>query len=75
MKYRIAYQHTSAEAVTSRRAALAAVKREALHAVRPPHKGPLWHVEADGGTCLYLSAADAQRDPDGSSAFAVVSPA
>ena len=72
-KYTIGFQHTSNKTADSREEALRIVRIEARQQVRFGAMPRLRHVEGCDGTYIYLSAADAKRDADGSRAFAVVS--
>lgn len=71
-KYTIGFQHMLRRFASSKREALRLVRIEARICQRREPR--LCRVEANDSLYLYLSAEDARRDPDGSRAFAVISP-
>ncbi len=73
MKYTIGFNHTSRKTATSKAAALRIVRTEARVEKRFGAAPRLRHVDGCDGTYIYLSAADAKRDCDGTRAFAVIS--
>lgn len=72
-KYTIGFNHTSTKTADSLAEAKSVVRNEARVQKRIGVSPRLRYVEGCDGTYIYMSAAAAKADCDGSRAFAVIS--